>query len=69
MNGPRLLHCCSSNIYILPREACHKDIVNLQVEMIKQFHIQLVSIAHSVLKNVESMDQRENPCKNQYIRT
>lgn len=43
--------------------------MNLQVEMIKQFHIQLVSIAHSVLKNVESMDLRENACKNQYIFT
>ena len=27
-----------------PREACHRDIVNLQVEMIKQFHMQLVCI-------------------------
>ncbi|XP_005358222.1 protein NEDD1 isoform X2 [Microtus ochrogaster] len=31
------------------REACHKDIVNLQVEMIKQFHIQLNEI-HSLLE-------------------
>lgn len=31
------------------REACHRDIVNLQVEMIKQFHIQLNEV-HSLLE-------------------
>nr|XP_060162292.1 protein NEDD1 isoform X2 [Globicephala melas] len=31
------------------REACHKDIVNLQVEMIKQFHMQLNEM-HSLLE-------------------
>nr|AAH66870.1 Neural precursor cell expressed, developmentally down-regulated gene 1 [Mus musculus] len=31
------------------REACHRDIVNLQVEMIKQFHIQLNEM-HSLLE-------------------
>ncbi|KAL1775164.1 NEDD1 [Sigmodon hispidus] len=31
------------------RDACHKDIVNLQVEMIKQFHIQLNEM-HSLLE-------------------
>ncbi|XP_042119159.2 protein NEDD1 isoform X2 [Peromyscus maniculatus bairdii] len=31
------------------REACHRDIVNLQVEMIKQFHTQLNEI-HSLLE-------------------
>ncbi|XP_007640269.1 protein NEDD1 [Cricetulus griseus] len=31
------------------REACHKDIVNLQVEMIKQFHVQMNEI-HCLLE-------------------
>ncbi|KAG3270038.1 neural precursor cell expressed, developmentally down-regulated 1 [Ictidomys tridecemlineatus] len=31
------------------REACHRDIVNLQVEMIKQFHMQLNEM-HSLLE-------------------
>nr|XP_020042501.1 protein NEDD1 isoform X2 [Castor canadensis] len=31
------------------REACHRDIVNLQVEMIKQFHVQLNEM-HSLLE-------------------
>ncbi|NXS53338.1 NEDD1 protein, partial [Brachypteracias leptosomus] len=31
------------------REACHRDIVNMQVEMIKQFHIQLNEI-HTLLE-------------------
>ncbi|KAL6054205.1 hypothetical protein STEG23_037381 [Scotinomys teguina] len=31
------------------RDACHKDIANLQVEMIKQFHIQMIEI-HSLLE-------------------
>lgn len=35
-----MLTFCNSS----PREACHRDIVNLQVEMIKQFHVQLVRI-------------------------
>ncbi|XP_067998879.1 protein NEDD1 [Melanerpes formicivorus] len=36
------------------REACHRDIVNLQVEMIKQFHIQLNemhALRHALLQN------------------
>nr|XP_014343639.1 PREDICTED: protein NEDD1 [Latimeria chalumnae] len=31
------------------REACHRDIVNLQLEMIKQFHLQLMEM-HSLLE-------------------
>ncbi|NXI49235.1 NEDD1 protein, partial [Chloroceryle aenea] len=31
------------------REACHRDIVNLQVEMIKQFHAQLIEM-HALLE-------------------
>lgn len=30
------------NKLLLLRNACHKDIINLQVEMIRQFYIQLV---------------------------
>uniref|UniRef100_A0A8D1R8F6 Protein NEDD1 n=1 Tax=Sus scrofa TaxID=9823 RepID=A0A8D1R8F6_PIG len=31
------------------REACHRDIVNLQVEMIKQFHMQLVCMTYFIV--------------------
>lgn len=39
-----------------PREACHRDIVNLQVEMIKQFHMQLVRMTDFVLNECRAMD-------------
>lgn len=32
--------CC----WVLCRDSCHRDIVNLQVEMVRQFCIQLVSL-------------------------
>lgn len=38
----KLLWQRDMNKLLLLRNACHKDIINLQVEMIRQFYIQLV---------------------------